>query len=64
MQIIYKTNAFIAFFLSQTFLNILNCINLTENKICIIMNINIDVEDIDKINSRKIHELTVTRDML
>ena len=64
MQIIYKTNAFIAFFLSQTFLNILNYVNLTENKICIIMNINIDVEDIDKINSRKIHELTMTQDML
>ena len=26
------------------------------------MNINIDVEDIDKINSRKLHELTMTQE--
>ena len=60
----YKTNAFIAHFYLKTFLNIPNYVNLTENKIFIIMNINIDVEDIDKINSRKIHELTMTQDML
>ena len=27
------------------------------------MNINIDVGDIDKINSRKVHELTMTQDV-